>query len=109
MDGDEADLAEIDELARRWERAGRAFAAEARRWRDRAAPDTARFAERAAAALADHARAAAAAAERLRDYRAAVASVDEEGARSVRCAIQAAASMSPTPIADVTTTPVSNA
>lgn len=110
MPADEADLAEIAVLAARWEHAAGALTRAAEQWRSRAGPpEVTAFAERAAATLAGHAEVASAAAERLRDYCTAVRSADDDGARSVRCAIQAADNMSTTPIADVTETPASKA
>ncbi|SDR26618.1 hypothetical protein SAMN04489765_4372 [Tsukamurella pulmonis] len=110
MTDDAVDPAELARVAAEWEAAADGFAALAERWRATTGPPAVRaFAERAAATLAGHAEAASAAAQRLRDYCAAVVEADEEGARSVRCAIQAADSISTTPIAEVTETPASNA
>lgn len=110
MPGDEVDPAELERVAASWEEVAAGFAEEAARWRAATGPpEVLAFAARAAATLADHAAAAGVAARRLRDYRAAVVAADEDGARNVRCAIQAAASISTTPIEEVTETPVSKA
>ncbi len=110
MAADEVDPEELARAAANWEAAAESFAELAERWRATTGPpEVLVFAERAAAALTGHAEAASAAARRLRDYRAELVATDEEGARSVRCATQAAASMSTTPIAEVTETPASNA
>ncbi|SEB73817.1 hypothetical protein SAMN04489793_0684 [Tsukamurella tyrosinosolvens] len=110
MPGDEVDIEELERVAAGWETAAEGFAEQAARWRAATGPpEVLAFAARAAATLAGHAEAASAAAQRLRDYCSTVVATDEDGARSVRCAIQAAASMSTTPIADVTETPASNA
>ncbi|VDR38042.1 Uncharacterised protein [Tsukamurella paurometabola] len=110
MAADEVDPAELERVAATWEDAAEGFAEQAARWRAATGPpEVLAFAARAAATLTGHAEAASAAARGLRDYCAAVAESDEDGARSVRCAIQAAASMSTRPIADVTETPASNA
>lgn len=110
IDSDAVDLEVLGRAAARWEEEADGLRAAARAWATLAGPPgVAEFAARAAATLAGHAEAASAAAERLRAYCAAVRSTDEEGSRSVRCAIQAATSMSATPIADVTVTPASNA
>ncbi|CAM3917635.1 Excreted virulence factor EspC, type VII ESX diderm [Tsukamurella ocularis] len=110
MPADEVDLEELTRVAASWEAAADGLADQAARWHATTGPpEVLAFAARAAATLTGHAEAASAAARRLRDYCAAVADSDEDGARSVRCAIQAAASMSTTPIAEVTETPASNA
>lgn len=110
MSGDAVDLATLEEMAARWEGAAVGFAAQAALWRARAGPsEVAVFAEHAAATLAAHAEVASAAAQRLRDYYAEVRSVDEEGSRSVRHAMAAAASMSTAPIREVAETPAPNA
>lgn len=110
MSGDEVDLEEVARVAASWEEVADGFAEQAARWRAATGPpDVLAFAARAAATLTAHGEAASAAARRLRDYCSTVAATDEDGARSVRCAIQAAASMSTTPIAEVTETPASKA
>lgn len=110
MPGDTVDPDALLRAAARWDVAADAFRAAAAQWRARAGPvEATAFAERAAATLTGHADAASAAGRRLRDYCATVVATDADGARSVRCAIQAAASMSTTPIAEVTETPASKA
>lgn len=110
MSGDEVDIGELERVAAGWEDAAEGFAEQAARWRAATGPpEVLAFAARAAATLTAHGEAASAAARRLRDYYATVVATDEDGARSVRCAIQAAASMSTTPIAEVTETPASKA
>ncbi|MCS3781402.1 hypothetical protein HNP11_001958 [Tsukamurella ocularis] len=110
MAADEVDPAELARVAASWEEAADGFAEQAARWwAAPGPPEVLAFAARAAVTLTAHAEAASAAARRLRDYCTAVAATDEDGARSVRCAIQAAASMSTTPIAEVTETPASKA
>lgn len=110
MPGDAVDLDALLRAAARWDAVAEAFLDRAARWRGSAGTTaSADFAERAAATLTGHADAASAAARRLRDYCATVVATDDDGARSVRCAIQAAASMSTTPIAEVTETPASKA